>query len=105
LICRRFLAAPPRCASRIVSPWCSHERTRSRFAAYAEQFGEASWELDALDPTVIVELIRAELENLIDVQTWNEALSKETANRATLGEASKNWAEVEKYLRREARNV
>jgi sugar (pentulose or hexulose) kinase len=50
-------------------------------------------------------VIRAELENLIDVETWNEALSKETANRATLGEASKNWAEVEKYLRREARNV
>ena len=77
------------------------KETDSRFAAYAEQFREASWELDALDPTVIVELIRAELENLIDVETWNEALSKETANRATLGEASKNWAEVEKYLRRE----
>ena len=81
------------------------KETDSRFAAYAEQFGEASWELDALDPTVIVELIRAELENLFDVETWNEAVSKETANRATLGEASKNWAEVEKYLRREARNV
>ena len=41
-----------------------------------------------------------ELEGLIDVEAWKEALAKETANRAMLSEASRNWAEVEDYLRR-----
>jgi hypothetical protein len=44
-----------------------------------------------------------ELVDVFDMPFLNDGPSGR--RRATLGEASKNWAEVEKYLRREARNV
>ena len=51
--------------------------TDSRFEAYAAEFGQECWELDALNPTVIADLIRMEVEGLIDVETWNSALAQE----------------------------
>jgi hypothetical protein len=70
----------------------------TRYVAYAEKFGEHCWELDALDPTVIADLIRIEIEGLIDAEVWKEAKVQEDANRARLGEASENWAKVEAFL-------
>ena len=57
------------------------------------------WELDALDPTVIADLIRAELESLIDAAAWNSVKAEEDANRAVLADASQNWALVQTFLR------
>jgi len=74
------------------------KETDTRFAAYAKQFGEHCWELDALDPTVIANLIRTEVEDLIDPAAWNEAKAQESANRELLSAASKNWAKVENVL-------
>jgi hypothetical protein len=74
------------------------KETDTRFAAYAEQFGKECWELDALDPTVIADLIRGEVEGMLDVGAWNSALAEETANRASLEAASEKWALVEKFL-------
>lgn len=71
----------------------------TRYAAYARQFGRNCWELDALDPTVIADLIRAEIESLTDAEAWNLAKAQEDANRALLGDASRNWARVENLLR------
>jgi hypothetical protein len=74
------------------------KETDTRFAGYSKQFGESSWELDALDPTVIAELIRAEVESLIDVKAWESALAWEAESRALLDKASDNWALVESFL-------
>jgi hypothetical protein len=76
------------------------KETDSRYAAYVEQFGEKSWELDALDPTVIADLIRTEVEGLIDAKNWNAAKAQEDANRVLLDAASENWAKVENILKR-----
>ena len=75
------------------------KETDTRYAAYARQFGAQCWELDALDPSVIAGLIRAEIEGLIDAETWGEAKAREEENRDVLGEASQNWAMVENFLR------
>ncbi len=64
----------------------------------AEKFGVECWELDALDPAVIAELIRREVEGMIDVDAWNAARDEEAANRALLEAASGNWASVENFL-------
>jgi hypothetical protein len=72
--------------------------TDSRYESYVEQFGTECWELDALDPTVIANLVRAELEELIDRRQWNAALEQEERNRSLLSKASANWATVEKSL-------
>jgi hypothetical protein len=74
------------------------KETDTRFAAYAEQFGGNCWELDALDPTVIENLIRAEVQSLLAFDNWEAALAQETANRARLEEVSENWPLVENFL-------
>jgi hypothetical protein len=72
--------------------------TDSRYESYAEQFGTECWELDALDPTVIANLVRNELGMLIDRKLWDAALEQEGRNRSLLRKASANWATVERSL-------
>jgi hypothetical protein len=70
----------------------------TRFAAYAAAFGQECWELDALSPTVIADLIRQEVNGMIDVADWRKRLSAEKRNRALLEKVSKNWAKVRKSV-------
>ena len=70
------------------------------FGAYVERFGtEECWELDALSPTAIADLVRAEIEALIQWPKWNSAEAKERRSRAMLDKVAQNWAKVEKFLR------
>lgn len=47
--------------------------TDSRFAKYCDEYGVTeSWELDALDPPVIVELIEREVDEIRDHDKWTE---------------------------------
>ena len=50
--------------------------TDSRFGSYADEHGNESWELDALDPKVIQELITAEVEAYRDDDQWDEDTEK-----------------------------
>jgi hypothetical protein len=46
--------------------------------AYRDRFGtDECWELAALSPTVISDLIRAELERLVEPEWWRNALAQE----------------------------
>src|SRR5258708_36358329 len=77
------------------------KETDTRYAAYVEQFGTTEcWELDALAPTVIADLVRAEGEALIDRNAWDAAKAEERRNRDMLAAASANWAKVENFLLR-----
>src|SRR5262249_40743817 len=76
----------------------------TRFEGYVEQFGTSEcWELDALDPTVIADLIRTEIGDLIDQDEWQDALSKEEESRDLLSRVSENWTKVKKLLQRRDR--
>jgi hypothetical protein len=75
------------------------KETDSRYAGYVEEFGRECWELDALDPAVIADLIRIEIDGLIDAAVWESALAKEQRNRDLLAMVSGNWAKVENLLR------
>jgi len=44
--------------------------TDSRFASYRRKFGNSSWELDALSPTYLAELIRANVQPMINTENW-----------------------------------
>ncbi len=74
------------------------KETDSRFAAYQDQFGDESWELDALEPSVIAELARTNIESLIHRPTFDAALAAEEVNRAKLERLAQNWQEVETLL-------
>jgi hypothetical protein len=76
------------------------KETDSRFANYVAQFGTTDcWELDALAPNVISDLVRAELEELIDTDAWTSAIASEEENRSVLTAAADNWAMVKSALR------
>ncbi len=51
--------------------------TDSRFKTYQEMYGDYSWELDALSPEVISELIQDEICDLIDTSKFEEDLDRE----------------------------
>ena len=73
----------------------------TRFEGYVKTFGTREcWELDALSPTVIADLIRDEIEALIDWPEWNAAQAEEARGRKLLQDAAEKWAKVEKLLRR-----
>jgi hypothetical protein len=58
--------------------------TDSRFADYRRQYGSESWELDALEPTVIHGLIRDAVERMTDKRAWDESQQQENDDRAWL---------------------
>lgn len=69
--------------------------TDSRYEGYIEKYGQSSWELDALDPKVISDLIKAAIEEHLDDDLWEEARSRENAGRETALKAAE-WAEENK---------
>jgi len=60
------------------------KETDSRYQVYVEQFGESSWELDAVEPATLASLVTQAVQNLIDPDTWNEVEKRETAMRKEL---------------------
>lgn len=58
--------------------------TDSRAAGYIAKHGYESWELDALSPTVIDELIRDQVEQFRDVDQWNADLAREESGKAAI---------------------
>ena len=51
--------------------------TDSRYVGYQIKHGDESWELDALDPHVLVDLISENVDDLKDPDLWDEALERE----------------------------
>lgn len=60
--------------------------TDSRFDGYVKIHGNKSWELDALNPTIIGNLIKKNIVSLIDDDLWQEATKREQKNRDKLHE-------------------
>lgn len=73
--------------------------TDSRVDAYISKFGYESWELDALEPLVIVELIRSEIMEIRDDRLYDEILEKEATEKAELKRIRLQYNKVVKYLK------
>lgn len=67
----------------------------TRAAAYIEDYGYESWELDALTPQVIEDLIETNVVAVRDEDRWLENVAKERRGRDLLGEAADFVAEKE----------
>jgi hypothetical protein len=71
----------------------------TRTSGYTEQFGtDECWELDALSPTVIADLIRAEIEPMLDADEWSAAKKREAQSRRELETVEAKWAKVQEWL-------
>lgn len=73
--------------------------TDSRYRDYMDRFGEESWELDALEPGVMVGLIRdAVLRLRVNKDKWNELESQEREDRRLLVSCARRWRDVTEFL-------
>lgn len=73
--------------------------TDARFEKYEAEFGDESWELDALDPATLNELVREEVEDLIDLEQWEKDKEIEEEKREELMKISQNYSLVVEWLK------
>jgi len=67
--------------------------TDSRYASYVQVYGEDSWELDALDPRVLSDLVRRAIEECQEGTAWREATEDQEEARRRLRDLAENWTE------------
>lgn len=70
----------------------------SRCHAYMEQFGDESWELDALEPSVITNLIRNEVTAFRDDVIYQEVCDREHREKEELQMLVDNYDETVRFL-------
>lgn len=68
--------------------------TDSRYNGYASEYGDESWELDALEPRFISNLIMAEIEKERDEVSWDEAVAEQEQERKQIANVIKRWDEL-----------
>ncbi len=72
--------------------------TDSRAKEYIREHGDESWELDALEPSVISDLIESEITALIEHEPWVEAEKKINDGRKELATIAKRWDKAVKAV-------
>lgn len=78
------------------------KQTDCRYDDYRKKFGDESWELDALDPRVISDLISKNITALQNKKQWRSKVGQEIRMREDLEGCSTRWDEVVIYLNGEA---
>ncbi len=73
--------------------------TDSRFRKYQELFGDESWELDALGPQKLVELVQASIIQYRDEDKWAEAVKREELGKGTLRYILQYFPDVVEFLK------
>lgn len=70
----------------------------SRCDGYMKKFGRMSWELDALDPNTLNELISSHVAQYTDLDKKKVLEIEQQEGRALLSSCSASWNEVQKLL-------
>ena len=76
------------------------KETDSRYQAYADEFGESSWELDAVEPRDLADLVRDNVQELIDQDLWDEVVAREDTMRAELVKFADGYGKPKKRGKR-----
>lgn len=63
--------------------------TDPRAGWYIAEFGQVSWEVDALNPKVLNALLKKNIERLMDMELFHEQIDKEEEDKETLQEMIK----------------
>ena len=70
----------------------------SRSTSYIEQFGDRSWELDALGPRILVPMIEKAILKYLDVDMFNARVREQRKKREILALARERWDDVKEFL-------
>lgn len=68
--------------------------TDTRAKKYIYEYGSSSWELDALEPRIIRELIKTTIDNFTDHQLMDETNAQEWEYKKVLKKVVKNWKKL-----------
>ena len=68
--------------------------TDSRCASYIQEYGGESWELDALEPRILRELIEDTVTSYRDEDIYNEVIAKEEEYKAILKKVARTWKKL-----------
>lgn len=68
--------------------------TDSRGSSYVQEYGYESWELDALDPAVLRNLIRDTIEEYVDRETFDANVQSEQAGEDSIREIADRWSDL-----------
>lgn len=74
--------------------------TDVRATKYIEEYGDSSWELDALEPAVITTLIQENVTALLDEGQWADDVDQEDNHKADIKLIADNWEKVVKRVRK-----
>lgn len=75
------------------------KQSDARYRAYVEQTGLTdSWELDALEPSVLQGLIVNEIEAWQDEDLWADTVHEMEKDRELLTKVSENWTQIKENL-------
>jgi hypothetical protein len=72
--------------------------TDSRFEGYAAEFGDESWELDALEPATLHGLITEAIDQYLDRPLYDAVVEREAEAKAVLGKLSDRWEDVAEMI-------
>lgn len=75
------------------------KETSSRYDAYVlEQGTDQAWELDALEPEVIQQLIQTEIDLERDEEIWEARMEAESESKRRMEEISNRYREIIEFL-------
>lgn len=63
----------------------------ARASGYVEKYGTSSWELDALEPNILIKLVQKHVLQIRNHQKWSEYVEKQNQSREDLGLVAKHW--------------
>lgn len=67
------------------------KETDARFEGYVEAFGETCWELDAIEPSQLAEIVTDAVNEYRDQDAWDQAVNREQEMRDELLEMARNY--------------
>jgi hypothetical protein len=79
--------------------------TDSRAKGYIDTYGYDSWELDALPPDYMVDLVRRAILSVRDERLWGIEVQREIKERKLLKSIADNWTEVRKFVQSKEREL
>jgi hypothetical protein len=72
--------------------------TDVRARGYIAMHGESSWELDALDPATLVDLVENAVAGYRDDEEWEAKVEREKQERVVLTATHERWEDVKSFL-------
>lgn len=80
--------------------------TDSRFRKYVDEFGEDCWELDALEPQELDDIISTTIEGYVDKKLWDKTMAREKKERGGVKQfyegVARHRTKIETMLKKEA---